>query len=174
MADSTGPEREARGAGPPDTPVVAMGLDVGERRIGVAGADPTGTLASPVGTVIRSSDRAAVEAIGRLAAERGAGVLVVGLPLTAQGEATEQARRIQAFARKLRAIPRIRVVFWNEQHSTATATEHLLASRGAGRRRAPSAHRREAERRRLDAAAAAVILQDYLDHQRTRNRCVSS
>jgi putative Holliday junction resolvase len=145
-----------------------MGLDVGERRIGVALGDPSATLASPLTTVIRSSDRAAVEAIGRLAAEHGVEVLVVGLPLDAAGQAAAQARRVEAFARRLRAVPDVRVVFWDERFSTRTASESLLV---AGTRGGParSARQREAQRRRLDAAAAAVILQDYLDQQRTPN-----
>ncbi|MGH2352986.1 MAG: Holliday junction resolvase RuvX, partial [Chloroflexota bacterium] len=141
------------------------GLDVGERRIGVARGDPSGLLASPLTTIMRTSDRVAIEAIRSLVAEHGAHVLVVGLPLTAEGDAESlQAQRIAAFGRRLRAIPGMRVVFWSERYSTATAGEHL----GVAGRRAPprTARQREASRRRLDAAAAAVILQDYLDQQR--------
>ena len=143
--------------------MIALGLDVGERRIGVAKGDETGRLASPLTTVIRESDRDAVEAIGTLAGEHGASLLVMGLPLGSGGEETEQSRRIRAFGRKLRAVPQTRVVFWDERFTTETAEEALRSVRP--RRGAPSAHRREAERRRIDAAAAAVILQDYLDHQ---------
>jgi putative Holliday junction resolvase len=144
----------------------ALGLDVGERRIGVAASDSLGLLASPVTAIVRSSDRAAVEAIGRLVAERGAETVVVGLPLGREGEMTAQAQRIGAFGRKLRALRTIRVVFWDEALSTATAAERLSAS-GQGEAQARNGREREAARRRLDAAAAAVILQDYLDHQRT-------
>ena len=144
---------------------VALGLDVGERRIGVAKSDPTGLLASPLTTILRESDGQSVEAIASLAQEHGAAQLVVGLPLDAAGEMTEQAERVAAFGRKLRAVRGSRVVFWDERHSTETAEESLRADRP--RRGAPTARRREAERRRIDAAAAAVILQDYLDHQRS-------
>ena len=142
--------------------MIALGLDVGERRIGVAKGDPTAQLASPLTTLIREADRAAVEAIGALAGEHGASLLVVGVPLGPGGEETDQSRRIRAFGRKLRAVPQTRVVFWDERFTTETAEEALRLVRP--RRGAPSAHRREAERRRIDAAAAAVILQDYLDH----------
>lgn len=144
---------------------IALGLDVGERRIGVAACDATGMLASPLTTIIRSSDSEAVQALGRLAAEHGATLMVVGLPLDAAGAMTSQARRIAAFGRKLRAVPGVRVVFWDETLSTATAAGHLAA---VGKREADAAtsRQREAARRRLDAAAAAVILQDYLDRQR--------
>lgn len=143
---------------------VVLALDVGERRIGVAKSDPSGLLASPLTTVLRASDRDAVQAIAALVDEHGAGTLVVGVPLGAEGELTDQARRVQAFGRKLRSVPGVRVVFWDERFSTQEAQESLRAGRPRGPRRgAPSAHRREAERRRIDAAAAAVILQSYLD-----------
>ena len=147
--------------------MIALGLDVGERRIGVARCDPTGLLATPVATVLRPSDREAVAAIARLAEEHEASLLVVGVPLGGSGEVTDQARRVQAFGRKLRAVAGTRVVFWDERFTTETAQASLYGQR-APRRGEPSAHRREAERRRLDAAAAAVILQDYLDQQRAR------
>ena len=151
------------GTGP--TEGVALGLDVGERRIGVAKGDPTGLLASPLTTVLRTRDADAVQVIAALAAELGARTLVVGLPLGPAGEVTQQAQRIQAFGRKLRSVPGTRVVFWDERFTTQEAEESLRAVRA--RPGAPTARRREAERRRIDAAAAAVILQDFLDHQRS-------
>ena len=147
--------------------MTALGLDVGERRIGVAKSDPTGQLASPLSTVIRETDRQAVDAIATLARQHGVSTLVIGLPLGANGEETDQSRRIRAFSRKLRTVPQTRVVFSDERFTTETAEEALRSVRP--RRGAPSERRREAERRRVDAAAAAVILQDYLDHQRGPN-----
>ena len=144
---------------------VALGLDVGERRIGVAKSDETLLLATPLTAVIRESDRQAVAAIGELAQEHGAMLLVVGLPLGPDGEQTEQSQRVAAFGRKLRTVSGSRVVFWDERFTTETAEEALR--KVSPRRGAPSARRREAERRRVDAAAAAVILQDYLDQQRS-------
>jgi putative Holliday junction resolvase len=144
---------------------IALGLDVGERRIGVARSDETGLLASPLTAVIRRSDQEAVEAIAALTQQQRAELLVVGLPLGSDGQATEQSQRVAAFGRKLRSVPGSRVVFWDERFTTQAAEEALRVARR--RRGTPSAHRREAERRRVDAAAAAVILQDYLDHQRS-------
>lgn len=152
---------------------VALGLDVGERRIGVAVGDPSGLLASPRETIMRTADKRAVEAIQQLVQEHAAEVLVVGLPLTAEGAASAQSDRIASFARKLRAIQGVRVVFWDERYSTSMA-EAALRSSSSGPRRVRSARQREARRRRLDAAAAAVILQDYLDHVRAASECVSS
>jgi|SRR5581483_10926905 putative Holliday junction resolvase len=161
---------------------VALGLDVGERRIGVALSDALGILATPLTTIVRTSDRAAIEAIAELAARHGAEVIVVGLPLSAEGQLTAQARRNRAFARRLearlRATSGARVVCSDERLSTATATARLLEAAG-GRWRPRSAWEREAARRRLDAAAAAVILQEYLDqhqpqHEPESRPCESS
>ncbi|HET7771877.1 MAG TPA: Holliday junction resolvase RuvX [Chloroflexota bacterium] len=151
---------------------VALGLDVGERRIGVAKSDPTGLLATPLTTVVRESDRQAVAAIAELVRQHEVEALVVGLPLGPQGEATDQSERIAAFGRRLRSIPGSRVVFSDERFTTQTAEESLRMVRA--RRGAPSARRREAERRHIDAAAAAVILQDYLDQQRSSDPSRSS
>ncbi len=130
-----------------------MALDVGDRRIGVAVSDPSCTLASPLTVVERRSRRKDVEAIVRLVAEQEAAKLVVGLPLDSRGERGEQAQKVVAYARRLAAALPIPVVLWDERLSTGDAEEML---RDAGR---SSRYRRE----RIDAAAAAVILQDYLD-----------
>jgi putative Holliday junction resolvase len=152
---------------------VVLALDVGERRIGVARSDGWGLLATPLTTVMRTSNRDALAAIGALIEREGATVLVVGLPLGDAGEPTVQSEQVAAFGRKLRALPAIEVVFWNERHSTAVAGERLREGRSrgsaagrAGHRPAPSRRRREASRRQEDAAAAAVILQEFLDQQR--------
>ena len=152
---------------------VVLALDVGERRIGVARSDGWGLLATPLTTVMRASNRDALAAIGALMEREGAAVLVVGLPLGDAGEPTAQSERVATFGRKLRALPGIEVVFWNERHSTAVAGERLREGRSrgdaaghAGYRPTPSRWRREASRRQEDAAAAAVILQDFLDQQR--------
>jgi putative Holliday junction resolvase len=149
-----------------------LGLDVGERRIGVALGDPTGLLASPLTAIARRDDRSAIEAIQRLAIEHGVNTIVVGLPLAGSGALSAQALRVRAFGRKLRAIPGVQVVFWDERYSTAEAAARLAEVRRSGRG-GQSPRRREAARRRLDAAAAAVMLQDYLDQQRARRSCVS-
>jgi putative holliday junction resolvase len=163
---------------------VALGLDVGERRIGVARSDSWGLLATPLTTIVRQSDRMAVDAVTHLVATEGATHLVVGLPLSVTGSTTDQAQRIAAFARKLRARSQVPVVFWNERYSTAIAAERLremdVLQTGAGdadgrpgaprrvaARPPPSRYRREQARRREDAAAAAVILQDFLDQNRS-------
>ncbi len=136
--------------------MVMLALDVGEARIGLATSDPSGTLASPRGVIRRRSTTAALAAIVRAVDETGASAVVVGLPLSLDGSVSAQTRRVQAFAERLRARLRVPLTYWDERLSTVTAAEAL---RAAGVR-----PERIAER--IDAAAAAVILQEYLDHQR--------
>ena len=136
-----------------------VGLDVGERRIGVAVSDATATLARPVG-VLRPSglerDAPAVVAaeIARLAAEEG-GVssIVVGLPRHLDGTASPMTARIRDFAAtvgRLTALP-------------VTLQDERLTSREAESRLALTEKDWRVRKTRLDAAAAAIILQDYLD-----------
>jgi putative Holliday junction resolvase len=137
-------------------PMIHLALDVGEKRIGVAVSDETETLASPRMIIRRVSTTAALEAVARLVAESGAEVVVVGLPVSFDGQLHGQARAIQAFAAKLRERIAQPVVFADETLSSVRAAEAL---RAAG-------VRTDRIRERLDAAAAAVILQDYLDARR--------
>jgi putative Holliday junction resolvase len=137
------------------------GLDVGERRIGVAVSDVTGTLARPVGVLQTSGldgdavDRAAAE-LGRLAAEEdGLASLVVGLPRRLDGSPNDMTPRVQAFAAALGARIAVPVVLQDER-LTSREAESRLAIREKDWR---------ARKKQIDAAAAAIILQDYLDEQ---------
>jgi putative Holliday junction resolvase len=135
-----------------------MGLDVGERRIGVAIADELGTIASPLTTVTRKPGDLAE--LRDLAIERGVDVLVVGLPTGMSGREGPQAAVVRAFADDLGDAvgPAIDVAFWDERLTTAVA-ERVLRERGK---------RRGRDRGEVDAVAAAVILQGYLDACRAR------
>ena len=132
---------------------VVLALDVGDRRIGVAACDPTGTLASPVTTIERSHEVSDIEAVLALASERGAAEIVVGMPLSMSGARGRQARKVEAFTRALASAASVPVNVIDERLSSAQA-ERLM--REAGRR--PSVNRAL-----VDAAAATVILQAYLD-----------
>jgi putative holliday junction resolvase len=134
-----------------------MGLDVGERRVGIAIADELGIVASPLTTVVRGDDDLAE--IRKLAVARGVARVVVGLPTGMSGREGPQAASVRAFAERLvgEVGPAIRVEFWDERLTTAVA-ERALRGRG-GRRR---------DRGAVDAVAAAVILQGYLDANRAR------
>ena len=136
-----------------------MGLDVGERRIGVALADELGLIASPLTTVTRKlGDLAELRDLARA---RGVNVVVVGLPTGLSGREGPQAATVRAFADELEAAvgPDIEVDFWDERLTTAVAERMLREGgrRGKGKGKAE-----------VDAVAAAVILQGYLDACRIR------
>ena len=137
------------------------GLDVGERRIGVAVSDVTGTLARPVGVLQTSGlegnavDRAVTE-LARLAAEEdGIASLVVGLPRRLDGSPNDMTPRVQAFAAALRTRISVPIILQDER----------LTSREAESRLALRVKDWRARKKQIDAAAAAIILQDYLDEQ---------
>lgn len=146
-----------------------LALDVGDRRIGVAVGDESGTVASPIGRVERSrqGDDSALTEIVRLAAEWEVERIVVGLPTGLTGREGPQAASVRAFAaalgNALAASTAVAIEFWDERLTTAIAERTLLAT---GTKRA---RRRD----RIDEVAAAVILQDYLDAQRRRGRAGS-
>ncbi len=138
-----------------------LSLDVGGRRVGVAVSDDTGLIASPLTTIRRTSKAADFDKIARLVQEQRAGALVIGLPLNRDGSAGPQAQRVERYAAALAESLRAQglglpVIFWDEHLSTQRADEAMIV---AGRK---ARDRRD----RIDAAAAAVILQDYLDEQR--------
>ena len=133
-----------------------LGLDIGERRIGVAVSDELGTIASPVGMILRQRDVAAE--VRGLIAEYGAVRVVAGLPIGMSGREGPQAQTVRAFVDELAKRLDVPVEFYDERLSTAVAERSLIAG---GTRRAK-------RRDKVDAVAAAVILQGYLDHQRWR------
>ena len=134
-----------------------LGLDPGERRIGIAISDPTGTLAHPLQTLVRGSREEDFSAIAALVAEHDVELVVVGWPLSLDGTEGPQARRVARYTDALAACLPVPVVSWDERFTTAAANEILRQIRGRkGRRRARA-------RGQVDAIAAAVILQSYLD-----------
>ncbi|HEV8638779.1 MAG TPA: Holliday junction resolvase RuvX [Chloroflexota bacterium] len=134
-----------------------MGVDVGEKRIGVALSDETCFLAS-AHSVLRSEGRARdAAAVARLAREQGVSAVVVGMPLSLSGQAGPQAEKARRFGDAL-AQHDLEVVFWDERLTTLEAQRYL---REGGMRRAKRAET-------IDAAAAAILLQSYLDARRAR------
>ena len=131
--------------------MTVLALDVGDRRIGLAISDPTGMLASPLGVVERGPSD--VDDILRVALDNDATEIVVGLPLTLAGESRQQAGKVRSFVRELRSKTDLPVTTVDERLSTVQA-QRMLRESGSGRSR---------DRGRLDSAAAAVILQAYLD-----------
>ena len=132
--------------------MTVLALDVGDRRIGLAISDPTGMLASPLGVVERGPSD--VDDILRVALDNGVTEIVVGLPLTLAGESRAQAGKVRSFVQELRSKTDLPVTMVDERLSTVQA-QRMLRESGSGRR--------GRDRGRLDSAAAAVILQAYLD-----------
>ena len=133
-----------------------MGIDFGERRIGVALSDPTGTLASPHDVVRRRrGKRMPVAALARIARREEVGQLVVGLPLDLAGRETEWCRQVREAGEKLAARLEVPVAFVDERMTS------VVAERAVRREDVPRTRREE--KGRVDAAAAAVILQRWLD-----------
>ena len=137
----------------------ALGLDVGERRVGIAISDPTGTVVRPLQTLIRGSRAEDFAAITALVAEHHVELVVVGQPLSLDGSEGPQARRITRYAELLADQLAVPIVFWDERYTTVAAKEIMRQNRSKSKRR-----RARAEGG-VDAIAAAVILQSYLDSQ---------
>lgn len=135
----------------------ALGVDVGRRRIGLAVSDPTGTLARPLATLtIGDGDpvmAVAVEAARLAGDDEGLSVVVVGLPVALDGSATDATREVAHFIDALRARTTVPVVSEDERLTSREAESRLALRERDWRKR----------KARLDAAAAAIILQDYLD-----------
>jgi putative Holliday junction resolvase len=145
--------------------VRVLGIDLGDRRIGLAISDATATLARPLKTIQRGpSDEQAVEAIREaveatnadLGDDEGVGRLVVGLPTRLDGSANDQTARVRQMVALLAARVAIPIVLQDERLSSREAEERLAMREKDWRKR----------KAQIDAAAAAVILQDYLDQKK--------
>jgi putative Holliday junction resolvase len=134
-----------------------LALDIGEKRIGVAVSDELGLLAWPLTTITRASKREDFERIAQLVAEQKAERVVSGYPRSLSGQAGSQAQRVRRYVEALAATLTVPVELWDERYTTVEAAERLREARPGHKPR---------DRGQLDAAAAAVILQDYLDARR--------
>jgi putative Holliday junction resolvase len=136
----------------------ALGLDLGERRIGVAVSDAGGLLATPYETVQRVGDRPREHRrVAELVAETEAEVVVVGLPLSLDGGEGPAVRKVRREVAALRGALDIPVETYDERFTTVTADRSLQAMDVKGARR----------RQVVDQVAAAVLLQAWLDHRRS-------
>ena len=138
-----------------------MGIDFGERRVGVAVSDPTGTLATPVDTLIRRrGKRPPLKRLEELARAHGVGTLVMGLPLDLEGNETPWCAEIREVGDALGSRLDLPVHYVDERFTSVQA-EEVVRSIGLKKRD------RE-EKARVDAAAAALILQRWLDGEEGR------
>lgn len=137
-----------------------LGIDLGSRRIGVAVSDPTGLLASPYEVVARSGDRAQDHRIlVGLATELAVERIVIGLPLSLDGSMGPAARAVMDEVDELAATTEVPVETYDERLTTVTADRALREQGMKGRDR----------RKVVDKAAAAVLLQAWLDGRRDRS-----
>jgi len=135
-----------------------MGLDVGDRTIGVAISDALLLTAQSRPTIHRKNLKTDIEALRRLATENEVHEIVVGQPLHMDGRESPQSRRIARFVDELHKVVNLPVVFWDERLTSFEAEQHL-AQMGLNSRR---------RREQVDKIAAMIILQNYLDSQADR------
>ena len=141
-----------------------LGIDLGERRVGLALADDDGSPARAYSTVRRGRDLGAdAAALGAIIESQGVDALVVGLPLEASGAEGPQARLTRDWGEGIRDMLGITVTFRDERLSSHLAEERLGPMKRGRSGGPPSKTQRDAYRARVDREAAAIILQDELD-----------
>jgi len=129
-----------------------LGLDIGDKWIGVALSDPVGILASPLSIIDCQDERTGIEAIVTLVRQNQVARIIIGLPISMDGSLGKQAEQVKAFARKLCRHTEVPVEFRDERLSTVSA-KRLMRTAG------------KTKMGRHDAVAAALILQGYLDEE---------
>ncbi|MBD2578722.1 Holliday junction resolvase RuvX [Oscillatoria sp. FACHB-1406] len=136
--------------------ISVLALDVGTKRIGVAGCDGLGLFATGLTTIKRTSFVRDIEQLQHLVKERQATQLLVGLPYTTTGELSKQARQIQKFAQKVGAALQLPVEYIDERLTSVEAEERMIAQNLSPSR----------QKATVDRIAAAIILQQWLDERR--------
>ncbi|MEE8270966.1 MAG: Holliday junction resolvase RuvX [Alphaproteobacteria bacterium] len=135
-----------------------LGLDIGAKTVGMAISDAGLTIASPIGTIRRGKFAADADALFRTVDERRVGALVVGLPINMDGSEGPRCQSVRQFGANLQARRDLPIAFWDERLSTMAVERAMIAADLSRAKRA----------QRIDAAAAAYILQGALDALRNR------
>ncbi len=133
-----------------------LGIDYGERRIGLAVSDPTHVIAQPLTTIIRRDSEAWWDQLAAIIAEQEVEAIVVGYPLTLKGSSSRQTEAVERFITRLQERESLPIYRYDER-LTSVAARRALQQQGI-----KTGHRKEA----VDRTAAALMLQDYLDSQR--------
>ncbi len=136
--------------------MIIMSVDLGKARTGLALCDKTEFLASPYKVIFEKSPNKLPEKVAEAAKEAKAELLVVGLPKNMDGTEGESARNARAFAETLRALTGLETVMQDERGTTVTAHGYLNETNTRGKKR----------KNVVDAVAATIILQDYLDKRK--------
>jgi putative holliday junction resolvase len=132
-----------------------LALDVGDKRVGVACGDSGVRIATPLEVLKRVSPEQDARALAKLVHDYDADHLIVGLPRNMDGSVGAQAEAVIAYAESIAAAIQLPLTLWDERLSTVEATRRTHESGGRGKK----------SRQTLDAIAAALILQDYIDSQ---------
>ena len=135
-----------------------MAVDFGDARTGLAVCDRAEMLASPAGVISERRFDVCIEKTAEAAKERGAELIVVGHPLNMNGTAGERAEKCEAFAEALKAASGLPVTLWDERSTTVTAHQYLNDTNTRGKKRKAV----------VDAVAATIILEGYLNYRRIR------
>lgn len=136
-----------------------LGLDVGDKFIGVSISDTTCTIASNLVTIRRTSNDKAYEEIEGILNDYNIGTVVVGVPINMDGSDTVMSKRIRKFARKLTPKFGVEVIFQDERFTSIEAERTLIQSNV----------RRENRKKYIDQLAASIILQTYIDRMNNDN-----
>jgi putative holliday junction resolvase len=139
--------------------ISALGLDVGSKRIGVAGCDGTGLIATGLTTIDRTSFDRDVAQLREIVEQRQVQVLVVGLPYSMDGTLGSQARKVQKLAQRLAVALELPLEYVDERLTSFEAEEQIKAAN-----RSPSRNKGL-----IDRKAAAIILQQWLDDRRSQS-----
>ncbi len=137
--------------------ISALGLDVGKKRIGVAGCDGTGLIATGLTTIERTSFKKDIEQLEKLVEEREVQVLVVGLPYSMNGTLGFQAQQVQTFAKRVAKALQLPLEYVDERLTSVEAQQQLKAQKRFDSR----------NKGLIDRQAAAIILQQWLDQRRS-------
>ena len=136
--------------------ISALGLDIGLKRVGIAGCDGTGLIATGITTLVRSSFDRDVAYLRELVRERRVQILVAGLPYSLSGELGAQARQVQKYANRIAAALELPLEYVDER-LTSVEAEELMKTQGISLSQNKGA---------IDRKAAALILQQWLDERR--------
>lgn len=139
-----------------------LGVDFGRERIGLSMSDPLGIIATPYGTLKNGMEfwKRIKEIIDR----EGVSLVVVGMPITLRGEKRDKAKEVETFVSELKSETGLPVVCFDERYSTAIAQKTLIGMNTKKKDR-------NAKNGTLDAMAAAIVLQDYLDSKKNSLTC---
>ena len=138
--------------------VAALGLDVGQKRIGVAGCDGTGLIATGLTTITRKSYPQTIEDLRQIVRDRAVEILVIGLPYSMDGSIGTQARHVQKFAETISKALALPFEYMDERLTSYQAEQFLQAGRVS----------LQYNKGLIDRKAAEVILQQWLDERRAK------